>query len=77
MTNITIPGVTLNEEAYKGFLLSWQEPPIMGYWSANVASNDLNLLRLMKQSGSKVIEGQDRAAMLAAARKYIDGLLEH
>jgi hypothetical protein len=75
MTNITMPGVTLKSENYKGFIISWQEPPMMGRWTANVASDLPNLLALMRQSGSKVIEGRDHDDMIAAAKKYIDGLL--
>lgn len=74
MTNITMPGVTLKEETYRGFQVSWQEPPV-NKWTANVASESLSLMRLMKQNGSKVIEGCDRNDIIAAAKKYIDGLL--
>jgi hypothetical protein len=75
MANITMPGVTLKDENYKGFLISWQEPPMMGRWTANVATNQPNLLPLMKQSGSKVIDGRDHGDMIAASKKYIDSLL--
>lgn len=74
MTNITMPGVTLKEETYRGFQISWQEPPV-NKWTANVASELLSLMHLMKQNGSKVIEGRDRNDMIAAAKKYIDGLV--
>lgn len=74
MTNITMPGVTLKEETYRGFQISWQEPPV-NKWTANVASESLSLMHLMKQNGSKVIEGRDRNDMIAAAKKYIDGLV--
>jgi len=75
MANITRPGVTDKSENYRGFIISWGEPPMMGQWTANVASDQPNLLALMKQNGSKVIEGRDRDDMIAAAKKYIDGLL--
>jgi hypothetical protein len=75
MANITVPGVTLKAENYRGFIISWQEPPMMGRWSANVASDLPNLLNLMRQNGSKVIDGRDRDDMIAAAKKYIEGLL--
>lgn len=75
MTNITMPGVTLKDETYKGFQISWQEPPVYGRWQANVASESLSLMHLTKQNGSKVIEGRDRNDMIAAAKKYIDSLL--
>jgi hypothetical protein len=75
MANIDMPGVTLKDENYRGFIISWQEPPMMGRWTANVASDLPNLLALMRQNGSKVIDGRDRDDMIAAAKKYIDGLL--
>ncbi len=76
MTNITIPGVTLKEDSYRGFVISWQEPPMIGrIWSANVATNSPQLLPLMRRSGSQVIEAQTREEMLAKARQYIDRLL--
>ncbi len=77
MANITMPGVTLKDENYRGFIIAWQEPPMLGNtkWSANVATDSLSLAALMKQSGSKVIEGRDRDDMIAAAKKYIDSLL--
>jgi|HubBroStandDraft_6_1064221.scaffolds.fasta_scaffold492582_1 hypothetical protein len=75
MTNITRPGVADKSDDYKGFIISWDEPPMFpDAWRANVASESLSLLALMKQSGSKVIEGRDRDDMIAAAKKYIDGL---
>jgi hypothetical protein len=33
------------------------------------------LIALMKQNGSKVIDGRDHDDTIAAAKKYIDGLL--
>jgi hypothetical protein len=74
MSNITMPGVTLKDLDYRGFLISWQEPPMMGRWTANVATNELNLLPLMKQNGSKIIDGRNHDDMIAASKKYIDGL---
>lgn len=75
MANVTRPGVTDKSENYRGFIISRDEPPMMGRWTANVASDQPNLLALMKQNGSKIIEGRNRGDMIAAARKYIDGLL--
>jgi hypothetical protein len=81
MANITMPGVTLKNEnyrgyrGYRGFIISWQEPPMMGRWTANVASDLPNLCALMGQNGAKVIDGRDRDDVIAAAKKYIDGLL--
>lgn len=75
MTNITMPGVALKNENYRGFIISRQEPPMMDRWTANVASDLPNLLALMRQNGSKVIDGRNRDDMIATAKKYIDGLL--
>ena len=75
MANITRPGVTDKNEPYKGFIISWDEPPMLAdAWRANVATNQPNLLRFMG-NGSKVIEGRVRDDMIAKAKKYIDGLL--
>ncbi len=63
-------------EDYRGFVISWQEPPLTSAsWTANVTTNDRHLYALMGQSGSKVIDGRTREAMHAGARQYIDGLL--
>lgn len=77
MSKITMPGVTLKNENYRGFIISWQEPPMMGSrWTANVATNSPNLFTLMGRNGAKVIDGRNRDEMIAAAKKYIDGLLD-
>jgi hypothetical protein len=76
MGNITMPGVTHKEEHYKGFIISWQEPPMIGgTWSANVATNSPQLLALMGRNGAEVIQAQNRDEMLAKAKQYIDRLL--
>lgn len=76
MANITMPGVTHKEESYKGFVISWQEPPmISGIWTANVATDSPQLFSLMGRNGAEVIEAQTREEMLAKARQYIDRLL--
>lgn len=76
MTNITAPGVTLQEESYRGFIISWQKPPMIGpIWSANITTNSLQLLSLMGRNGSQVIEAQTCEQMLTKARLYIDRLL--
>ena len=68
MGNITMPGVTHKEEHYKGFIISWQEPPMIGgTWSANVATNSPQLLALMGRNGAEVIQAQSRDEMLAKA----------
>jgi hypothetical protein len=77
MSNIGMPGVTLEKESDNGFEISWQEPPMLGdCWRANVAGTTPHLLALMKQAGSKVIEGRDRADMIAKAKRYINDLLK-
>jgi hypothetical protein len=63
-------------EAYKGFTISWEEPPLTSaYWTANVASEDADLNALMRRHGAEVINGSTRDDMLAKARRYIDGLV--
>jgi hypothetical protein len=76
MANITMPGVTLKDENYRGFIISWQEPPTMGNgWTANVATDSPHLLSLIGRNGSEVIQAQTRDEMIAKARQYIDRLL--
>ena len=63
-------------EDYRGFIISWQEPPITSAeWSANVATDDRSLFALMGRNGPKVINGRTRDEMIADARQYIDDLL--
>jgi hypothetical protein len=62
-------------EAYRGFTITWQEPPLTtAYWTANVASEHRHLYVLMKHPGAEIINGRTRDEMLDAARKYIDRL---
>ena len=76
MANITMPGVTLKDEDYRGFIISWQEPPMMGNgWTANVATDLPQLLSLMGRKGAEVITAQTRDEIIAKARQYIDRLL--
>jgi hypothetical protein len=76
MANITMPGIALKDENYRGFVISWQEPPMMGNgWTANVASDSPQLLSLMGPNGAKVIEARTRDEMIANAKQYIDRLL--
>ena len=64
-------------EDYKGFIVSWEEPPLTSaYWTANVASDDANLNALMGHGGAEVINGRTRDDMLDKARSYIDGLVK-
>jgi hypothetical protein len=76
MGNITMPGVTHHNENYKGFIISWQEPPLTGgIWAANVATESLQLFSLMGHNGAEVIQAQTRDAMIAQAKQYVDRLL--
>jgi hypothetical protein len=63
-------------EVYKGFTISWQEPPLTGAnWTANVASEHPHLNNLMRRHGAEVIEGRTREEMIGNAKRYIDNLL--
>ena len=76
MDNITMPGVTHHTENHIGFVISWQEPPMMGsIWTANVATESPQLLALMGRNGAEVITAQTRDEMIAKAKHYIDHLL--
>jgi hypothetical protein len=60
---------------YKGFEISWQEPPMSSAkWTANVGSDDTRLYTKMARHGSQVIDGQTRDEMIANAKACIDGL---
>jgi hypothetical protein len=63
-------------EAYRGFTIGWQEPPLTSAaWTANnVASDDPSLNVLMGIRGSKVIDRHTRDEMIALAKAYIDSL---
>jgi hypothetical protein len=67
--------VTDKTEDYKGFIISWQEPPLTSAkWTANVATENRHLLALIKGAG--IIDGRTREDMLAKAKQYIDDLLK-
>jgi hypothetical protein len=71
--SITPPGVTNKTEIYRGFEISWQEPPMTGAaWSANIATNDRQLLEMIGRSGAKVIQSPTRDEMLASAKATIN-----
>jgi hypothetical protein len=73
--NITMKGVTNRSGDYRGFVISWQEPPLTGAkWTANVASNSPQLYALMGSGGATVIDGRTREEMLTNAKSYIDRL---
>lgn len=76
MDNITMPGVKNLTESYKGFIISWQEPPMFGgIWTANVATDLPHLFSLMGSNRAKVIQAPTRDEMIAEARRYVDRLL--
>jgi hypothetical protein len=61
-------------EDYKGFEISWQEPPqTSAKWTANVGSTNP---RLFNKMGGRVeiIDGQTRDEMIANAKAFIHGL---
>lgn len=66
----------MKTEDYKGFTISWPEPPETGAgWTANVASGDPGLYALLHCRGAEVKVGRTCEEMLAEAKKYIDALL--
>jgi hypothetical protein len=76
MTNITMPGVTHKTENYRGFIISWREPPMMGDGrTANVATDSRQLLSLMGRNGAEVINAPTSDEMITKAQRYIDRLL--
>jgi hypothetical protein len=59
---------------YRGFVITWQEPPLTSAkWTANVSSNDPRLFALTK--GNAIIDGRTREDLLTTAKQYIDGFL--
>jgi hypothetical protein len=73
---ISKSGGTRRTESYRGFLISWEDPPLTGAkWTASIATESANLLNLMGGNGAKVIDGLNANNMLAKARDCIDGLL--
>jgi hypothetical protein len=61
-------------EIYKGFTISWPDPPQWGAtWVANVASEHPHLFILMGKL--KVMDGGSRDEMIINAKKYVDSLL--
>lgn len=63
-------------EEYRGYAISWQEPPMTSAeWVVNVASDDRHLQDRIGK-GAKVISGQSRDDAITKAKAYIDGLLK-
>ncbi len=74
--NITMIGVFNKSEDYRGFVITWQEPPLTSArWTANVASNSPQLCSLIGGGGAKVVDGRTHQEMLSNAKRYIDHLL--
>jgi hypothetical protein len=70
----------MKDEIYKGYNISWLEPPLTtADWQASVASDDHDLYRRMCQktgrSGAEVITGRTRDQMLANAKAFVDEML--
>jgi hypothetical protein len=71
--SVTRPGVANNMEIYRGFEITWQEPPMTAAtWAANIATNDRRLLQLIGSGGAKVIQRPTRDEMLASAKATIN-----
>ena len=63
-------------ETYKGFEISWQQPPqTSAKWEANVGSSSPQLYALMGRHGAQVIDGRTCDEMIANAKRYINGLV--
>jgi hypothetical protein len=62
-------------EAYKGFTLSWEDPPtaVQG-WLVTITSHDL-AYRAMIVPGAEVVAADTLAYALAKARSYVRCLL--
>jgi hypothetical protein len=76
MANITMPGAEEKSEAHRGFVISWQEPPISSAeWASNVATDSRELFPLLGSGGAKVITGHTRDEMIVKAKRFVDDLL--
>ncbi len=61
-------------ESYKGFVISWIEPPLTSAsWTANIASESRELQDKIGPS-AEVIDAPTRHEMVAAAKRFIDNL---
>lgn len=74
--------MTTLEEEYKGYVLSWQEPPpTTANWQISIGSNDIDFARLLEQAtgnkGTHQIIGADKASALRAANEFVDGLVNN
>lgn len=65
-------------EEYKGFILSWQEPPIMGnMWQVTLCTDSWNLSAYLGSSGSIIFSGRDYDDAKTKARNHVDGFSIH
>lgn len=63
-------------EKYHGFLLSWQDPPLMSnMWQVHVSPDDHSLLDLIGKPGGEIISGHSYDEAIAKARAFVDRLL--
>jgi hypothetical protein len=67
--------MTDQKVVYRGFSISWQEPPLTpDKWAAIVTSESTSLRHLVQRGGAKIVQGGTRCEMLADAERHIDGL---
>jgi hypothetical protein len=65
----------MEKREYRGFVLSWHEPPLTGAaWVVNVAA-EVRGLQSGIGNGAEVIPGPSRDEAIAKAMTYVDGLL--
>lgn len=71
---IAVPGVVKEIKGYRGFIISWQEPPLTSAkWTANIES-ELPHLAAFLRHGVEIIDGRNRVDMVARAKSFIDNL---
>jgi hypothetical protein len=67
--------MTMTEE-YRGFVLTWQEPPPMGNgYSVNIGSDNMNLSGILASHEATPIPNPNLLTALENARGIIDQLL--
>jgi hypothetical protein len=64
-------------EPYRGFILSWDDPPLLGSsWQVIVATEDDRLFPLLRRLASPVMSGTDFTDVLQQAKLAIDTLVD-
>jgi hypothetical protein len=64
------------QEAYRGFVIAWHEPPIVGHgYQLNVGSEDPDLNGKLQYRDRVRPANPDLKAAKAEARRFLDGLL--